>query len=336
MKSFRKHIEYKEKIFSLLLILLEILLILIIFLLVIRIKEIYRENVKGAQFATLIKKDDIVFDNIENKLQYFYEPKPNNIEVWNPDWLDYSGRYTINADSLNERFDYSINEDKDTYRIITLGDSFTFGQYVNTENNYPEILEDLLNTNLKCNNIKHFDVINLGVHGYDIEYSAERYKKRGTKYNPDLVIWFLNNWNFTRINEYKIPRSQDLRREGYLDFDRETFKFPIMEKISREIINKYGENNLLVYQKNALIKIADYNKREMLYITFPSTQQKYKDIIINYSKVNLNWNYYDEMTDIRQNQSYSLPDGHPTKEGYRILAEDIFIYLAKNIITNCK
>ena len=58
-----------------------------------------------------------------------------------------------------------IKKNKDTFRIITLGDSFTFGMYINTKDNWTELLEDKLNSDMGCKNISMFEVINLGVGG---------------------------------------------------------------------------------------------------------------------------------------------------------------------------
>jgi len=91
----------------------------------------------------ILKRNNLVF-NSNSQLKYFYEPKSNTKEKatrWAPEWTIPSTfktdgiYYTINSDSLNERFNYSIEKPKNTYRIITLGDSFTFGVFVNTKDN---------------------------------------------------------------------------------------------------------------------------------------------------------------------------------------------------------
>ena len=68
--------------------------------------------------------------NIDSELKYYYELKPNITEEDQPEWLEEKAIYTYNNDGLNERYNYEIEKKEDVIRIITLGDSFTFGLYV--------------------------------------------------------------------------------------------------------------------------------------------------------------------------------------------------------------
>jgi hypothetical protein len=60
-------------------------------------------------------------------------------------WDHTRAYYTFNQDGLNERYDYNTTKPDGIFRIITLGDSFTFGHFVDTKDNWTERLEDLLN-----------------------------------------------------------------------------------------------------------------------------------------------------------------------------------------------
>lgn len=50
----------------------------------------------------------------------------------------------------------------------------------------------------------------MGVGSYDIQYTIIRFYKRGLKYNPDLIIWYLNNWKFINIYELIHPLTEQL------------------------------------------------------------------------------------------------------------------------------
>lgn len=140
----------------------------------------------------------------DTNLKFYSEPKAN---IQKQEDLSYIGisrtiAHTFNEDGLNERFDYSVDKPKDVFRIISLGDSFTEGAWVDTKDNYSELLEDMLNTTVHCPSISRFEVINLGVEGYDMQYNLERFKRKGEKYHPDLVILWTHENDYMEGNEH--------------------------------------------------------------------------------------------------------------------------------------
>jgi len=104
-----------------------------------------------------------------------------------------------NLDGLHESRNYSIKKKSGLKRILIIGDSVAQGYRVNIHDNYSEKLEVLLNQ--RSSNQK-YEVINLGVIGYDTQQIFERLKEKGLKYNPDIVIY--NFWH----NDYHVL-SQD-------------------------------------------------------------------------------------------------------------------------------
>jgi lysophospholipase L1-like esterase len=72
------------------------------------------------------------------------------------------------------------------YRIVALGDSFTFGFGVSGEDTYPSVLARLLNARPDLNH--RFDVLNLGVAGYCSRDEALLFKHKGLQWNPRLLI----------------------------------------------------------------------------------------------------------------------------------------------------
>ncbi len=275
-----------------------------------------------------IEKESIVF-NPESELEYFYEPVPNRVNVENA-FIPYAVAHQINSDGLNDRFEYSPEKSPRAYRIITLGDSFTYGVYTKTKDNWPEKLEDILNDNNSCSNIDKFEVINLGVAGYDIEYSLERYKLRGSKYNSDLVILFLNGGDGYQINELLFPRVSEKEKTETYD-PQEPYK--IWNESFEEIIKEYKGSDLMNYQLGIINNFKNYFEGKFIIITFPQTSkegldQYLVDMFLPTIDNNPNYYFFNDISDIyRLKDTIIESDSHPNAKGYQIIAEDISEYL---------
>lgn len=90
----------------------------------------------------------------------------------------------INSHGLRD-VERSWAKEKGEYRILGLGDSFTYGSLLELEETFIKQLESLLKADGK-----RIDVINAGVIGYNLFQSLTYLKQRGIKYHPDLVIYF--------------------------------------------------------------------------------------------------------------------------------------------------
>jgi len=316
-----KKIKFKKSLLFILLIELTIIFCLI-FIIVKNQLPLSRLSV------TELKKESLNVTPAED-LKYFFEPQPNTSDSFHkrPDWLEYDPKNTINSDSLNERFDYSVEKPENTFRIITLGDSLTFGLFVDTSDNYPEKLEDLLNNNLKCKNVKKFEVINLGVPSYDIRYTVERFKKRGVKYNPDLVLWFLQGGNF-----YKIQDLVTSRLSLYTDQ-----KGNIAEKARVDILKELGEENILKLQTGYLKMINNYYTNKLVIFSLPHQfNDKTEKIVKNFLAPRKDGYFFQTETDFNDTSKKLLfPDHHPTAEGYTILSQELYDYLVQNKLISC-
>src|SRR5262249_49492146 len=71
-----------------------------------------------------------------------------------------------------------------TYRIVSLGDSWTFGTSVGQYQTYPALLETELNNRDRN---KKYEVLNVSVIGYS-SYHGAHLIKRALELNPDLII----------------------------------------------------------------------------------------------------------------------------------------------------
>ena len=116
----------------------------------------------------------------------------------------------ITTNSLGLPDDEIPQKEASEFRILFLGDSFTFGRYgVTIAQTFPKILEKKLNA-------PHFRVINTGVPGYDTYQESLYLKNQGIKLTPDMVIlnFFVGNDFLENIQNHNVSV-----REGFLYLD---------------------------------------------------------------------------------------------------------------------
>jgi hypothetical protein len=255
---------------------------------------------------------------------------------------------------LYETYNYSIEKSDNIYRIISLGDSFTQAIWVNTSDNYSELLEDLLNSNLKnCKNYQKFEVINLAHAGYDILYSKIRFENRGLKYKPDLVIWILKNDDFLIIQEIWSEFIKDVDfsdpQTNYEEFMKTWF-----EKTEQYI--NYNRRSTLneesIHQKYIIEPLKDFfeiTKKEkikvIIFNPFHRISNNYDEILektmSNYSHViyfnlNISEDFYKENLMIYYDKEKPyMWDWHPNEEGHKVIALKLLDFIKSNILKNC-
>jgi lysophospholipase L1-like esterase len=100
----------------------------------------------------------------------------------------------INSAGLRDR-EFSLSKPKDTYRILVLGDSITFGWGVEEEKTFAKVLESKLNESPLPGWPQHYEVINTGVGNYNTAQEVAFFKERGRLYEPDMVLiaFFIND-----------------------------------------------------------------------------------------------------------------------------------------------
>ena len=155
--------------------------------------------------------------------------------------LDRTTHVKINSDGFRDR-EFSVSKPLNTFRIIVLGDSFTFGQGLELNETFNKILETRLNS---LNDGKVYEVMNFGVGGYNTLDEVEFFKEKGLKYKPDVVIigFFHNdfednfeiknrislrmeqgNFNRTNISKYEYETNLNILMSQVVgDFDMEVF-----------------------------------------------------------------------------------------------------------------
>ena len=105
---------------------------------------------------------------------------------------EFSVHYTTN--SLGYRGpEFEPVKPADTYRILILGDSITFGWGVEDNQTFSYLLPELLNHQFQGKNL---EIINAGyVDGYAVDNYYVYLKNQGLELDPDLIILNLFPWN---------------------------------------------------------------------------------------------------------------------------------------------
>ncbi len=91
----------------------------------------------------------------------------------------------INAAGQRDGRDLATDKPAGVYRVVVLGDSFTFGGKVPLERTFSPSLERAL---AALDRSRRYEVVNLAVPGYNTEQEMLSLKEAGLGYHPDLVI----------------------------------------------------------------------------------------------------------------------------------------------------
>jgi len=129
---------------------------------------------------------------------YQFDPHLGHTNIPNLDfthiWAGHEGVARIRTGPMGFRdSDVSTVKKPNEFRILLLGDSYTFGYGVDGGSTFAKILERNLNSMLDTS--KRFLVINAGVTGYGTAQEMLQYEIVGSKLNPDLVLlgFFVGN-----------------------------------------------------------------------------------------------------------------------------------------------
>lgn len=192
----------------------------------------------------------------------------------------------INSAGFRDK-EYPIEKESEIYRIMVIGDSFTFGMGVNLEDTYVKGIEKLLQ-----NENNNLEVINCGVTGYVMWQNYEVLKRKALPYKPDLVILgiFLNDilqskppyknfseWKGSNIFEEK--QNNGLKNKLYVrnyikNLDRK-FKFRNRYRRGHNYLKTIEERKKTVIQSANWDKIMYGKLEKRRYIEFEDTLNKF-------------------------------------------------------------
>jgi len=301
-------------------------------------KSVLHQMLLNTHIAPLFKKT-LVFPP-DTELRHYYELKPLERKEYDLTFVEASGTavHTINADGLNERYDYAEKKPRHTYRILTIGDSFTEGMFVDTDKNYSERLEDMLNSMLVCDTPTRFEVVNFGVDGYDMQYSLERYKRKGIKYQADMILLLVEEDDFTYQNDVLYEKTARFERQleaspSYVQTQKEKKDYyPALTLAFNEYYSELHNDLTPVITKEAgyLRELGDLYTGQIVLFTIDS-------LPLNVLTPIQQWK------EVRQ-KSYVFPvihsfdhfiDGHPTEQGHKELSALFYQTLLQESLLPC-
>lgn len=235
-------------------------------------------------------------------------------------------------------YDYSIEKPKGVFRVIVLGDSLTMGLGVELHESYPKVLEKMLKSRPRT-----FEVLNLGVGGYNMPQKIEVLRRKGLSYNPDLILFQYSaddvvdkniEKDFERraLNAFAEENSisvNDIDENTRRNLHRQVLD-GIFEKV-REDPSEFSE--LLVSQFDQLNRIVEAEDIRVLLFTIQS--RMLDNVILRRTAGSHGWelleldSIYNEF-DKSKLYVYYPNDPHPSVMAHEIIARRIFEKLSQD------
>jgi len=288
--------------------------------------------------------DDPLIEPVRNGMEYVFKPGSEyNVKK--------GILYKINSKGLRD-VEHDYIKDPGVFRIMAVGDSYTFGWEENLGDTYPKLLEAKLNKKYD----RTCEVINAGVYGYNTEQEYEFLNREGLKYSPDLVIvGFVDNdaepqsmvlinpkWEMERARSWFLELVKDrlnvlfkrniftLKRVGYSSHSWENFDWrkercAKVFKNMRDLLNERDTPLLVMlfpsiaYQSGPIAPYEEYRYFKVIhdYIKAFCSEENIQVLDL--------YPYFEgrPAKDLRQET------GHLNREGYTLVADAIVEYLDK-------
>jgi lysophospholipase L1-like esterase len=276
-------------------------------------------------------------------------------------WNDRPAQYYLpeSAANLRDR-NYPSPKPANTFRIVVVGDSFTFGPNMQYEDTFPKRLEHWLNLNTEQ---KKVEVINLGTPGHSTRHEVEQVSKAIKELEADFIILEIT------LNDAELQPMDKKAQKA--KFGAPYLKKPLFKhwksarfflqrlhntqthRLYIEYFNDLFNNNTTFNEfDSALGKIADLAKtssassksvplKAVIFplFSFPMDQDKYPFVnlhsIIHTSLGKYGIEYLDLFDSYQNIPSIRLEvipgkDPHPNEIAHRIAAESIYQWLRKS------
>ncbi len=287
--------------------------------------------------AVLRYIDPYYFAEKEERTQFgaeIMDPKTNRLRPGVEGF--YLGEKTVISEQGWRSPAFEIPKPAGVFRVLLLGGSVPFGWGVNQGDEYPRVLERMLN-DADLAGGKRIEDINTGVPGWRIEHAGEFLRTEGLQYQPDMVLLTLVATD--------VPTKRDQNRRGELFNDdirrlrlawvfenRYRFNTPGMMGKRYDAYNNLSEGGLVAV--NALLGLFSdlCNKVGARLVVFDTlgketTRARCKALAVHHIKGYTSWK-------LRTSWEVTPTDPHPNASGHRHVADMIFRGLKKRSLWN--
>lgn len=325
-----KSVAPRGRIFGIVVALIVILQLVLVWFLATRIYSVWQTKTKSKDSAIIPFKQDTLA-RPDADLPGFYEPKPDTVNEIEPEWLGKKVVHRINHDGLRDIDNYEVDKPEDVFRIAVMGDSFTYGLFVDDGEVYSEKLEAMLNAPGSCTIPRKVEVINFGVPGYDVEMSAYRYGFRVKNYTPDLVIWYLIENDFNEYASFVQDLWLNIKEmliAEHIPYER--FAPETAEILESVVTGRLGETFVPDHQE---LKLRDWIKDAdvpFVLVSDTTLPKNYQERVRRAIADNPRGQYFDTLT-----YNNAFAEGHPSPESHDAIARSLFSYLGKHKLLPC-
>jgi len=264
-----------------------------------------------------------------NNIRLYSELIPNFEQIYDGNWICLPPTIIrINSYGFRD-YEYSPEKPPNTYRIIVLGDSHTFGLGVNLTDTYPKVLERLLN---ERNDSRKYEVLNFGNPGANLVEKIELLKQKGILFHPDLIIFqwdaddrlnrteweiFVNTYMERYLREHSLSKDKLDRftlNQIHSESQRAYMTFKLLNespaKLKVELEEEFKELEEIAHKQRAKVIL-------LLFRTITTEKPILKQIADKYE-----W----PIVDCDSYEKYALheKDKHPNQLGHKFIALEIY------------
>jgi lysophospholipase L1-like esterase len=172
-------------------------------------------------------------------------------------WSDRPKKFYLN--SIHDDKPYpnkAVAKELGIYRILALGDSFTYGQGLQKFDVYPHRLESMLNISAKD---LRAEVVNWGVRGYSTVQELELLNKGIGNINPDLVTLQIT-LNDPEIYPYRVTHPY-LDEHGRIKLSNPIFKYwHSLQFVTERILNSQTHSDYEKYYNELFDSPETWNR----------------------------------------------------------------------------